>query len=401
MTNRILKSRFEQLKLAQYAVMLLIPSVIVPLVYFSDIGGRNQVEQQPINNNRANSSQVKSNIAMAKQPVVRSTPLQLPLVASAKPPIQLAYNVAGTPALMTSTRLQAIVNNAVKTAESKGLPIEPLSISLISLRDTRCSLYAGFQDRQPRFPASISKLFWMVALLGQMRQNVVPETAITDRQLYKMINKSDNEIASIVVDTLTDAESGEVLPKDEFAVWLEKRKSLNRFFEAAGYQSINISQKNFPIPYLKLQEPRGRDLQMRGDLQNPVRNSLTTYETARLTYEIHSNQAISPQDSDRMERMMQRDLRPEVWKKEQYNSIEGFLGELLPLDTYFASKVGWTSSSRQDTAIIRSSDGTAHYILTVFGDHKAYADDWEIFPKLSRQIFDQFREQPVICSSIS
>ena len=90
---------------------------------------------------------------------------------------------------------------------------------------------------------------------------------------------------------------------------------------------------------------------------------------------------------------MVRDLRPEVWKKEEYNSIRGFLAEKLPLDTYVASKVGWTASSRQDVAIVKSSDGSAHYILTIFGDDKKYADDWDVFPAVSRQIFDQLKLQ--------
>ncbi|MCU0548975.1 MAG: class A beta-lactamase-related serine hydrolase [Leptolyngbya sp. Prado105] len=398
MTNQIPKHGLWQLKLVQCAVMFMIPSIAVPLVYFSDTS-RSQVKQGTIHN-ATNSTNVKSSNPLVPKPLTQSSSLPSSIEPLRSPP-QLAYNVKNAPVLLTSASLQAVVNDVVKTIEVKGLPIDKLSISVINLQDSRCAAYAGFQDHQPRFPASVSKLFWMVALLGQMHQKVIPENAVTERQIYKMIQKSDNETASLVVDRLTNTESGANLPLAEFKSWLDQRYSLNRFFESAGYQAVNISQKNFPIPYLKLQQATGRDLQMRGGSKKSIRNSLTTYETTRLMYEIHTDQAISPQDSDLMESMMKRDLRPEIWKQEQYNSIDGFLGEFLPLDTYFASKVGWTSNSRQDTAIIRSADGTVHYILTVFGDDKAYADDWEIFPQVSRQIFDQLKNQPVSCQSIS
>ena len=149
-------------------------------------------------------------------------------------------------------------------------------------------------------------------------------------------------------------------------------------------------------------EPKGRDLQIRGDERSPIRNSLTTYDVTRLAYEIHSRKAVSVEKSEIMESLMVRDLRPEVWKKEEYNSIRGFLAEKLPLDTYVASKVGWTTSSRQDVAIVRSPDGSAHYILTIFGDDKKYADDWDVFPAVSRQVFDQLKlQESSSCESIS
>ena len=151
-----------------------------------------------------------------------------------------------------------------------------------------------------------------------------------------------------------------------------------------------------------MMDPQGPDLQIRRSESSPLRNSLTTYDVNRLVYEIHTKQAISPAMSDRMENMMVRDIHPEAWKDEQYNSIAGFLGEKLPLDTYFASKVGWTGSSRQDAAIIKSADGQAHYILVIFGDDKRYADDWEVFPAVSRQIFEQMKSQEFSsCQAIS
>ncbi len=287
--------------------------------------------------------------------------------------------------------LQYIVDGVVESFYRKGLPTEKLSISLMNVKNPQCQLYAQYQDKTPRFPASVSKLFWMAALYEKINSGVSLHKSVSRETVRKMIQKSDNEAASDVVDAITGATSGEPLDSEQLAVWNAKRQSINSFFKNSGYQSVDVSQKNFPIPKLGMLDPSGPDLQIRGDEKAPIRNSLMTYDVTRLAYEIHSRRAVSPELSERMEGMMVRDLNPDVWKQEQYNSIQGFLAEKLPLDTYVASKVGWTSSSRQDVAIIRSKGGEAHYILTVFGDDKKYADDWDIFPAVSRQIFEQMK----------
>ncbi len=184
------------------------------------------------------------------------------------------------------------------------------------------------------------------------------------------------------------------MSQEEYVTWINKRSKVNTFFQKAGYDRININQKNFPIPYLKLDEPQGRDLQMRGDNRIPIRNQMTTEEAARLMYEIFTGQAVSPNASTSMQHLLTRDLRPEFYTQEQYNSVEGFLGESLPLDQiYFASKVGWTLASRQEVAYITTNDGKIAYILSIFGDDKLYGNDWEIFPKMSLKVFQEMAHQ--------
>lgn len=305
------------------------------------------------------------------------------------PPPDLVYNVSTLPPLAQSPTLQKVVDGIVGTIKSTSLPSQSLSISLINLKGKECCEYASYSDRTPRFPASVAKLFWLVAFQAQFEKGILSKDVISGQELYKMIQKSDNEPTSRVVDHITVTESGNSLNSEFLGIWEAKRKWVNRFFEAANYQSLNLSQKNFPVPFLHLKEPEGRDLQIRGEQVKPIRNALTTYDTARLMYEIYTNQSISQEASRRMKSLLKRDLHPEAWKGEEYNSIEGFLGESLPLDTYFASKVGWTSGSRQEVSLIRSADGSAEYILVIFGDDRAYADDWKIFPKVSKMVFDR------------
>ena len=387
--------------------MMMMPAIVIPMLYFAD------TQKAPPSNVSSSSTQSPESItksfppksassAQGTEPSLSPQKQENPEKTIAANSTTLAYNVAQAPALKSSQSLQQIVNNAVGTFRDKGLPTDKLSISLINVKNPQCQVTAQFQDRQPRFPASISKLFWMVALYGQINSNTRLQKPIDRPIVEKMIQKSDNEAASDVVDAITGATSGDALPPGQLSQWDFQRKSINDYFNAAGYQNIDISQKNFPIPKLDMPEPKGRDLQIRGDERSPIRNSLTTYDVTRLAYEIHSRKAVSVEKSEIMESLMVRDLRPEVWKKEEYNSIRGFLAEKLPLDTYVASKVGWTTSSRQDVAIVRSPDGSAHYILTIFGDDKKYADDWDVFPAVSRQVFDQLKlQESSSCESIS
>ncbi len=90
-----------------------------------------------------------------------------------------------------------------------------------------------------------------------------------------------------------------------------------------------------------------------------------------------------------MKTLLKRDLQPTAWKQKPYNSIAGFLGESLPTDTTFYSKMGWTFSNRNDAAIILTPDGKHKYILIVFGDDPSFYKDKNIFPEISRTIYNQ------------
>ena len=308
--------------------------------------------------------------------------------------VKMVYNITQAPRFQFSDELQVIVDEAIDLAESKGLPTSALSISLI---DEKTGKIAGYQDKTLRYPASLSKLFWMVALYAQVEKNLLPEdTAFYTEQcqtnLCKMVQKSDNDAASRILDLLTDTTS-QAQNSENYDQWVNQRQWVNRFFQEAGYQNINISQKNFPIPYLNLEEPQGFELRMRGNPENPIRNKITTEQVARLMYEIVNRQAVSQKASEHMIKLLKRDLRPEVWQQEQYNSVQGFLSEPLPSsEIYVASKVGWTSTSRQEVAYIATQDGKSAYILAIFGDDPAFADDWKIFPEISLHIYRRMNE---------
>ena len=268
---------------------------------------------------------------------------------------------------------------------------DALSITLI---DANTGEFAEYQQEQLRYPASVAKLFWMTVLYGELQNGILQNEQAFIGDLEKMLVRSDNEATSRIINKITGTTSGTELDREELQAWLSKRYQMNSFFEQAGYGRIDISQKTFPIPSEKLYEPKGRDLQMRGDLQKPIRNKVTTQQTARLMYEIVKGQAVSPEYSQKMAGWLTKDLNLELWQKldpnaGDFNPVRTFFGESLPKDVYFLSKAGWTSTTRQEVAFIRTNSGKSAYILTVFAEDKAYAKDGNIFPKMSRLVFER------------
>jgi len=300
------------------------------------------------------------------------------------------YNIKTPPNPVYSQELQGIVDEAMNIATSKGLPADKLSISLFDVSNPKNHSFAGYQNQALRFPASVAKLFWMAAFYSAIEKSIITEReSAFKNDLEQMIRISNNDAASRLLDKLTDTKSGGRLAGEELQTWLQKRQQINTFFQSAGYTDIRITTKNYPIYYLRQEQPIGRDLQLRGDPSQPIRNQVTTDQAARLVYEIYTRQAVSSIASRKMAYLLTRDLDPKAWKNDPSNSIAGFLGESLPTNIYFGSKVGYTSTSRSEAAFVRTLDDRAIYILVVFADDVAYAKDETAFPAISRYVFDR------------
>ena len=300
-----------------------------------------------------------------------------------------AYNVRRQPYKRNNSQLQEIVDELVNIAEEKGLPTGPLSISLIDVSNPEVHTFAGYKSQVLRYPASVSKLFWMAAFYGAVEEGLIDDEPRFHQDLILMMQKSHNDSASRLLDAITDTKSGVKLEGKKLNTWLEKRKSVNDFFQKADYQGLIVSTKNYPRYSPSQKGPVGRDRQLRKKDGKFLRNLISTDHATRLIYEIYTRQAVSPKYSRRMAYLLTRDLRPEVWQNDPYNGVESFLGESLPTNIYFGSKVGLTSEDRMDVAFVRTLDDKAIYILAIFAEDTAYVDDKEIFPKLSRHVYDR------------
>lgn len=231
------------------------------------------------------------------------------------------------------------------------------------------------------YPASVVKLFYLVAITEWLDSSMTPPSAELDRAMRDMIVDSSNDATSLVVDILSGTTSGPELPNGPFETWKFQRNIVNRYFQSLGWQeleSINVNQKTWG------DGPYGRERAFLGEMMEN-RNMLTTEATARLLHSIIGGVAVSSVRSQAMMSLMQRNLNPADLGQDEENQITGFLGEALPQDAQLWSKAGWTSQVRHDAAYIEIP--SLHpYLLVVFTEGKAHSKNRAILPFISQQV---------------
>src|ERR1043165_4103137 len=208
-----------------------------------------------------------------------------------------ARDSASAPQPAASPRLQRIVDDAARAAlekfKDKGFAEKNLAVTLVDLTDPRRVEQASFRGEEAIYPASVVKLFYLVAAERWMEDGRLKETEEVDRALKDMIVESLNDPAHFILDALTGVSNGAELPPAELKVWAERRNAVNRYFASLGYRGINVNQKPW------CEGPYGRERQFYGPhFEN--RNKLTTDATARLLTEIATGRAVTPARSAQM-----------------------------------------------------------------------------------------------------
>src|SRR5262245_50073215 len=282
--------------------------------------------------------------------------------------------------------LQALVNRAAKTTlerfADKKLQEEQLSITLIDLRDPRQPVTAGFRGNERIYPASVVKLFYLVASQRWLEDKKIEQTPELTRALRDMIVDSSNEATQYVVDVLTQTTSGYELPPKDMEKWQYKRNAVNRYFLSLGYTNINVNQKTF------CEDAYGRESVSRGP-KGENRNKLTTDATARLLMEIVTGKAANPERTALMMDLLKRDYTGQ--SSDPDDQGHGFTGIALQGRAGYRlwSKAGWTSSTRHDVAYIETPDG-AKFVLATFTTN--HANEREIIPTVARVVIDGLKD---------
>ncbi len=231
------------------------------------------------------------------------------------------------------------------------------------------------------YPASVVKLFYLVAIYQWLEQGKVKPSIELDRAITDMIVDSSNDATSLVVDILTDTTSGPELPPDEFVRWQHKRNEINRYFQEFDWKefnNININQKTWCDGYY------GREKQFVGD-NGENRNCLTTNAVARLFHNIVAERLISPERSQNIMKLLQRTLPTPINDTLEENQITGFLGESLADNAQLWSKAGWTSQVRHDAAYIEIPQQPP-FLLVVFTEGRKNSQNKQILPFISQQV---------------
>jgi len=270
----------------------------------------------------------------------------------------------------TNSHLSQIVDNILK-ATWKEFPLlgkDDIALTVI-IDDKNSSSLQGYSYRGDEriYPASIVKLFYLVAVEAWLNEGKVQSSSEFDRAVRDMIIESSNDATSLVMDTLTQTTSGYELPEVEFQQWQKQRNMINDYFQ--GYQweefnQINVNQKTW------CDGAYGRERMFLGE-NYENRNMLTTNAVARLFYSIMNDLVVTDQACEKMRNLLKRDVsQKQLEENEEENQINGFLGEILPNDAQIWSKAGWTSKVRHDCAYINIPDSPP-YLLVVFTEGKA------------------------------
>ncbi|NJP08072.1 MAG: serine hydrolase [Leptolyngbyaceae cyanobacterium RU_5_1] len=236
------------------------------------------------------------------------------------------------------------------------------------------------------YPASVVKLFYLVAIQEWLERGMVQPSAELDRAMRDMIVDSSNDATSLVIDVLTGTTSGPELSSGPFETWKYQRNLVNRYFQSFGWeelQTINVCQKPW------CDGPYGRERAFYGELMEN-RNMLTTIATARLLHSIIGGVAASSARSQFMMAFMARSLNPDVLLADSENQVTGFLGSGLPLDARLWSKAGLMSRVRHDAAYIELPN-CKPYLLVVFTEGPEQSKNESILPFISQQIAEAVR----------
>jgi hypothetical protein len=293
---------------------------------------------------------------------------------------QERFNLSG--GLKEAASLQELVNQAAQTAlakfADKKLTENQLSITLIDLRDPLHPVSASFRGNERIYPASVVKLFYLVAVHRWLEDKKIKETDELKRAVRDMIVDSSNEATQYVVDVLTHTSGGYELSPKEMKEWQYKRDAMNRYFSSLGYTNINVNQKTF------CEDAYGRERVSRGP-KGENRNKLTTNATARLLAEIVTGHAVTTPRTAQMMQLLKRDFAGT--SKDSDDQGHGFTGIALKDMTgaKLWSKAGWTSTTRHDVAYIELANGAKFVLATFTTDH---ANEREIIPTVARVVID-------------
>jgi len=294
--------------------------------------------------------------------------------------------IHGQPSAASKQSLQDLVNRAAKTTldryADKKLEEKQLSITLIDIRDPAHPVTASFRGNERIYPASVVKLFYLVAAHRWLEDKKIEETPELTRAIKDMIVDSSNEATQYIVDVLTHTTGGYELPPKEMEEWQYKRNAVNRYFTSLGYTNINVNQKTF------CEDAYGRERMSRGP-NGENRNKLTTDATARLMMEIVTGKAVTPQRTALMMDLLKRNYVGET--KDPDDQGHGFTGIALKgMDGFkLWSKAGWTSTTRHDVAYIEMPDGAKFVLATFTTDH---SNEREIIPTVARTVIEGLKD---------
>jgi beta-lactamase class A len=301
--------------------------------------------------------------------------------------IALAVLLATSCAAKTATvarapTLQAHLNQIAEWTlheyAGRGLQADGLSLAAVWLRPDGTTEWAHVRGDAPVYPASLVKLFYLVAVHGFLDDGRIADSAELQRAITDMIVDSANDPTNYLLEVLSGVSGGAELPDAELATWMEQRQSVNRYFEGLGYKDVNASQKTWA------EGPYGRERQGYG-ANFELRNSASANAIAKLWLE-QIVQAKGPR-ADARRKLLSRDFTVAGTGPDDQRT--GFTGGALPSGAKLWSKAGWTSKVRHDAAYVELPTGekVVWVILT-----QGVSSEKPLISTVSRRFFEWFSQ---------
>lgn len=291
--------------------------------------------------------------------------------------LALAAGPGGMAEGQVDAALQARVDGAVARAcqQARPTPLAPaqVAVTLVDISRPGAPRWAAHRGDQPIYPASVVKLFYLVAAHRWLEDGRIEDSAELRRAMKDMIVDSSNEATHYVLDVLTGTTSGPELTPDALRSWQDQRNAVNRYFTGLGYREINCNKKPW------CEGPYGRETQAIRAFE-PKRNQLTTDATARLMAEVALGQAVTPKRCDEMKALLARDPKAAPRPDDQ---TTGFVAGGLPAGAKLWSKAGWTSQTRHDCAWVELPDG-GRWVVVIFTE--GHAQDEGLLPGIARDL---------------
>src|SRR6185295_2572097 len=111
-----------------------------------------------------------------------------------------------------SARIEKLATEVVAAAVDKfgagGLTRDKIAVTIIDINDRHHPARASHRGQEQTYPASVVKLFYLVAAHHQMETGTLKQTPELDRALHDMIVDSSNDATHYVVDALTETTDG-------------------------------------------------------------------------------------------------------------------------------------------------------------------------------------------------
>jgi len=279
--------------------------------------------------------------------------------------VGISLAAAGTPSNarvlppepVPSKGLQQVLDRVVNQNLKKHpcLESEDVHVALIDLGDPQQPKLAHFNGRQPVYPSSVIKMFYMGYVYHLAELNKLKITPEVYRKLHQMIHPSSNTATYWIVDLWSGTSGDGLRGPEAYREFAHKRNACNRWLRSLGITNINACQKTWgsPIPpgekqFLRSGKPSGPWIN---------RNSMTAVAAARFLQLLDQDALANRESCDAMRRLMERDVRKQAYQRMR---IAGG----VPRGAKVFSKTGTTSDTFHDAGVVVLPDGRT-FVLTV------------------------------------